>query len=636
MMKLTSSQQTAVLYLDGDSSILAGAGSGKTLVLVEKVALLVEKLHVPLEKILVVTFTEKAAGEIKERIAKRLRMTADDLNPLPVGTIHAMAANLLRRFGEPLGINPNFRIMDDFLAGLERLRASRERFLELIEERNLEALKAVELLGLHRGIRLFLDFLSRPEKEAASPYPKVLSEISERYRSRKASLNLLDFNDLEMSLVKLLSNDEHRDRLQAGFDWIIVDEFQDVSPIQWKILSLLHHPPKSRLVIVGDPRQSIYRFRGADPSLFSQVDSRIEERGGRSFDLSENFRSTPAVIEFVNRVSKTLFSDQFSDLVPKRTEAIGFVDVLPIDAKGLTEIRATEASVVASHLQSLRDKGIPWKSMALLFRTRRSVPAYEAAFRERNVPYVTSLGEPLLERPEVITLLFLMRKIIGVSETERVFLDAGLSYSVLASFTEEIALDPLTSFIETLFEKTTPLFPEVVHRNLKAFKNLLSDLITLGIHDLKGLLENVEALREEEARIPSPPDPGQTTDVVSFMTVHASKGLEFPVVVLCDLTARINQKGRGLYVESERGELILKDKDSDAAGLKDRLVKGEQYTDIESRNAAEEIEESKRLLYVAMTRAQDRLVLPLPPKPEEKKPRSASLSWSEWVRVADV
>ena len=107
MMKLTSSQQTAVLYLDGDSSILAGAGSGKTLVLVEKVALLVEKLHVPLEKILVVTFTEKAAGEIKERIAKRLRMAVEDLNSLPVGTIHAMAANLIRRFGAPLKNQPN-------------------------------------------------------------------------------------------------------------------------------------------------------------------------------------------------------------------------------------------------------------------------------------------------------------------------------------------------------------------------------------------------------------------------------------------------------------------------------------------------------------------------------------------------
>lgn len=636
MVRLTDSQQKAVLFFDNDSAILAGAGSGKTLVLVEKVAALIEKLHVPPSRILVVTFTEKAADEMKGRLAKRLRLRKEDLDALPIGTIHGAAADLLRRFGRPLGLDPTFKIMNEFLAGLERLRAVRGTFLELIEARHPEALEAVGHLGLKGSLRFFSRILDRG-KDSRVPYAAVLDRILASYRERKAALGMLDFDDLELYLLRLSPPDL--------YDWILVDEFQDTSPIQWKILSRLHVAGKNRLVIVGDPRQSIYRFRRADPSLFHSVSREILQRGGRLFPLNENFRSASEVIEFVNLVSEPLFEEAFPPLVATRKDLVGGIDRLTIAQEGYArDIRTAEARAVLDHLSRLRGNGLLWRSMALLFRTRHAVAFYEGVLKELKIPYRTSMGESLLERPEIIAATTLLKRLAGPSEAERPLIEATLSHTPLVRFSSDLSPMPLPSFIEGLFEKIVPLFPQAVHRNLYAFKSLILDLICLDITGLEVLLENLSALRQEEARIPCPSAEEESSgevDAVSLMTVHAAKGLEFPVVVLCDLAAkgRSSAKAREPYVESANGDVVLKEKDKDANGLKDRLVKGDGYADLERREKEAEHEESKRLLYVALTRAKERIVLPLPSQPLpsqslEKKPRKGqSESWSDWLQL---
>jgi len=636
--KRTPHQQSAVVYFEGDSAILAGAGSGKTTVLVEKVATLVEKLHVPLSRILVVTFTEKAAGEMKGRIAKRLGAGIHDLDPLSIGTIHGTASDLLRRFGAPIGVDPEFSIMNEFLSNLERLRTVRGKFLELIEARHPEALEAVERLGLRESLRFFLKRLGRaPAEGLDGPYAGAFREIGSSYRSRKEKLKMLDFDDLETSLLALLERKEERNTLSQLFDWILVDEFQDTSPIQWKILSHLHRPPKNKLVIVGDPRQSIYRFRRADPSLFLKIAREIQDEGGRLFHLNENFRSAPEVVEFVNLVSAPLFEEHYPPLVATRQDLAGHVDRLSIPVDGLArEIRKSEAKGVADHLTELRRQGHLWKSMALLFRTRHAVSHYVAVLKDAEIPYRASMGESLLERPEVIATTFLLKKCASPPDREKSFIETALSHTPLAGFPPPDAGAAISPWIETFFAGIISLFEPEVHRNLEAFKNLILDLVRLDISDLNSLIDNLASLREEGARIPCPSADDGLGDAVTLMTVHASKGLEFPIVVLCDLAAKpsFSARSRGTYVESSGGEIVLKEKDKDATGLKDRLVKGERFSDLEGREKEEEFEESKRLLYVALTRAKERLVLPLP-LPLEKKTRKGqtrSADWSDWLQ----
>lgn len=627
MRELTPAQQAAVLYNDGDSSILAGAGSGKTFVIVEKTATLIDRWHVPPEKILVVTFTDKAAEEVKERILSRLKIKEG--GPV-VSTLHGFAADILRLEGAGLGLSAEFRILNEFLANLEKARSVREKALEKITAEETEILEAVGRFGFRRALAFFLDLLSEPDhRRSGAPFSETLRSLEEHYRTRKAALNALDFDDLEKLLLRLAK--ERPESFSKRFSWIIVDEFQDTSPIQWEIVSELRKICPARLVIVGDPRQSIYRFRGADPSLFLKVSDSLAASGGKTLELSDNFRSCAEVVAFVNSVSEPLFP-QFPAMKATRTDAPGRVEKLFLPDDGtLGEFRAAEAQAVAGRLKSLREAGELWKSMAVLFKTRKAVADYEKAFKEAGIPYRTSLGEPLLERPEILSLLFWMERKAEGPEKENAFLDTALKHSALKDFRQDIAADPLSAFLDQLFEAATPLFPEAVHLNLKTFRSLLNDLMSLGVGHLKALVEAVKDLREDGARIQCPNAVDERQDAVTIMTVHGAKGLEWPTVALGDLKAA-QVKPPSLYVASEDGELLLKDGDGTASGLKNKLVKSEAFQEREASEREEALEESKRLLYVALTRARDRLILPLPtPKSGADKGKDRRSRWSDWL-----
>jgi ATP-dependent helicase/nuclease subunit A len=633
MKTLTPAQQAAVLFHEGDSAILAGAGSGKTSVIVEKVAMLVERLHVPSEKILVVTFTEKAAAEVASRIAARLKLREDAPQPF-VSTIHGFASEILR--GEGLKEDPSasFRILNEFLANLEKARSVREKVLELVNGENAEVLDAVGRFGFHRSMGFFLDLLEEPpHRRSGAPFPMTISALSGHYKARKRNLGSLDFDDLEEDLLNLLRT--RADAFRGRFSWVIVDEFQDTNPVQWDIISALQSAGPARLVIVGDPRQSIYRFRGADPSLFGKISEEIAKKKGRVFELSENFRSTPEVIAFVNAVSEPLFPKNFPPMKAVRADEAGVVERLRIPDEGtLEDLRKAEAGEVAKRLSDLRKEGQLWRSMAVLFKTRKAVSFYEKAFKAQGIPYRTSLGEPLLDRPEILSLLFWIERKVGTTETEKAFLETGLAHSALKNFSEEFPPDPLSEYLDRFFEATEPLFPEAVRPNLKAFRDLLNDLMGLGVGHLKALVQSLQALREDGARIPCPEAEESHQDAVVLMTVHGAKGLEWPVVVLGDLKAAPVRRP-SLYVASEDGDLLLKEGDATASGLKNGLVKGDAFQEREKREREEELEESKRLLYVAMTRARDRLILPLPDvgKGDPRgKNRTARARWSDWLQ----
>ncbi len=634
MIHLTPSQQAAVLDTEGDSAILAGAGSGKTFVLVEKIARLVQKFHIPLHQILTVTFTEKATEEIREKILKRLRI--DDANPdspdfkdfktFPVGTIHALAAHLIRSRANPADIPPDFHVLDDFIASLERLKCIRQTLLERIELSDPETLRAMDHLGLHRSIKLLVDLMMKRTgySQNRSPYANLLQACVKNYESRKKSLNSLDFNDLEDKAVTLLS----AHGIKADYRWIIVDEFQDTSPVQWQILSGLHRlPNKTHLVIVGDPRQSIYRFRGADPSLFGEVSNQIVKRGGKLFELRDNFRSATTVLDFSNMISANLFAGGFAPLIATRTESKGSAELLPFaNPKGVDERRSVEAETVLKRLLKIYSEGTPWRTMALLFRTRKSVPQYEKILKDLNIPYVTSLGEPLLQRPEVLSLWFFLEKLISPSAKRLRLIENALTFSRLATFKINLPTGKPLEIIETVFAGVLPLFTPQEQKNLGTFHDLLRNLVSLGDKNLKTILENLRILKEEEARIPCPNPNASNNDQLKLMTIHAAKGLEFGTVVLCDTSASLTSRGNRLFLESSDGDILIKEKDSVATGLKHALIKGEAFQSVETKEKEEELEESKRLLYVALTRARDRLIIPYPVPDTGRGAR-----WSQWL-----
>ncbi|MBI3541160.1 MAG: ATP-dependent helicase [Deltaproteobacteria bacterium] len=637
MPSLTHEQMQAVNYLDHNSAILAAAGSGKTFVIVEKVAFLVEKQKIPLEKLLVVTFTDKAGNELRERIGHRLKLSNAKLNQAFIGTLHSFAADRLRVDGTQLSLSPNFRVMEDFIASLDRLQAIRRSFLKIAAQApetdaTQEAVALLERYGLERSIR-FLKDLKNPESFSDFPYPHLFDQIEREYQDSKMKRNLLDFDDLEAFFLKLLSDPVYQKKQQQHYQWIIVDEFQDINPAQWKILSLLHNPHSNRLVIVGDPRQSIYRFRGSDPSLFKKVSEKIKKEKGQLFELRENFRSANEILQVVNQISQALFTDlhfPFSPMVAHKTHTGCVERIFLTEGGGANESRREEAALVTDRLLALHQQGHAWRQMALLFRTKKAIQAYELQLKQKNIPYETSAGEPLLERPEILILLYALRRFLTNDASSLQFIEEVLKGTPLESFSFLLPIDPIDFFITSFFEQGGPHFtdPEVT-RNIQAFQTLIENLMTYGIHDLKTLLETLQALRDQDAMVSCPPPKKGDLDVVRLMTVHGAKGLEFPVVFLCDLKAR-SASSNSLYMKDDDGGILLRDPEQETGGLKETLKKNDSFERREQKEKEEQIEESKRLLYVALTRATERLILPLP---TEKKSKGNAESWAKWIML---
>ena len=619
-MKLTPSQKEAVTYTQGDSIIVAGAGSGKTLVLAEKISFLIDSMNVDPARIVALTFTEKAAWELKERIGREMF----------IGTIHAFAASLIRQGAEFLEVNPEFEVMDEPLAMLEKTRVVRDGLLDLAEKGNPDALRALEEFGFRRSLKILTDLITKNEF-GTSPLLPLLLQLKERYQSSKRNKRFLDFQDLEDLAVRLLRDPDQRQRYQEKYRWIFVDEFQDTSARQWEIFSLLHDT-KNRLVLVGDPRQSIYRFRKADPAIFEKASRTVQDRGGRILYLNENFRSRPEVLRFVNKVGGELFGGSFQPLVPTRPAKGAEVERIPLSPfKNSEERRKKEAEETVRKIRELLRGGFRGDEVALLFRTRRAVPFFEEELERAGIPYETRGGRSLLETTEVLSMILWLR---SLAHPDDKIARTGLDYSPLKGIT--IAVEPdIKTLVETLFREALPRFPNV-ERNLLEFKNLLLRLLQLGVKDLKEMTTMIEGLRSEEARIPIPAD-GPSKGRVQLLTVHAAKGLEFPVVFLCDPAGRVS--GRRPFLTGE-AEILLPEKDPEAEGLKERFQKSSEYLAREEKEKEEEFEESKRLLYVALTRASELLVIPMETRPEDRSERraerkakpSARPTWTDWLR----
>jgi len=585
--QLNDAQYEAVFYRGGPLLVLAGAGSGKTRVITERIASLVER-DVPPDAITAVTFTNKAAKEMRERLGKRLGEKAEDLR---ICTFHALGLAMLRRDAGHFNRRPNLSVF----AGGEQRGVLRS------------VLQDMRLPADAKQVDTVLGRISQL-KNGLLGSEQGLGPVRDRYDALLERMNAVDFDDLLIMPLRLLREDESvlaywRERCRH----FLVDEYQDSSRVQYDFLRLLV-PPKGNLTVVGDDDQSIYGWRGAEISNLFQLDT--DYPGLKVVRLEENYRSTAAILNAANA------------LICNNSQRLGKVLRSNIGRGRPTRIweAATpedEAERVVSDIVARRaTEGPGWGGFCILFRASYQSRPLELALREREVPYHLSGGLSFFDRAEVRDVLAYMR-LAANGDDDLAFMRAisrprrGIGDKALGDL-GEFASEHRCSLLEAC------LHDDFAHAKKTAFVDFASLLVRAGHNFLhgdpdeafdtllaeSGLADAIEADAEDEKELGSrlgnvddirrwwlghaenrgnisdfiqrlalladrDEEPGN--DVVRLMTVHAAKGLEFDHV----------------------------------------YVIGMEEGSFPHKNAVEEqrLEEERRLMYVAVTRARFHLTL---------------------------
>jgi DNA helicase II / ATP-dependent DNA helicase PcrA len=604
---LNVEQREAVAHVGGPLLVLAGAGSGKTRVLTTRIAVLIDEHGVPAERIFAVTFTNKAAAEMKGRVATLLER---DPAGLWIGTFHSLSARLLRRDADRLGFTRQFTIFDedDRLAVVRRLLEERDIPAKLFPPRAVQAvissaknrMLTAEQLGASAGF-------DRLTQIAAELMPSLAKALERQ--------NAMDFDDLMLHPLRLFR--EHPDRLawwRERFAFILVDEFQDTNRAQYELIHQLG--AHGNIFAVGDDDQSIYGWRGAEVKNMRQFQADFP--AARVVRLEENYRSTQLILDAANaaiarnqgRLGKTL-----------RTRRAGGESVTVVASADERD----EAEWIARELAKRSAAGEwPLEEMAVLYRTNAQSRALEESFRRAGVAYRIIGAISFYERREVKDLLAYLRLVANPRDDEA-FLRAiavprrGIGEASLETFraaaigwgkplleSARIAdritglrpnvregLQRFALLIDELRAKSAEAAPVLILEELIRALDYENVLLAEGpegadrwdnVRELvAGAAEWSEIVAEDEAGTPlerylteaaliSAADSSQGTDGVTLMTLHTAKGLEWPVVVLAGLEDGLFPLGRAM--ETQDG-----------------------------------LEEERRLFYVGLTRAKDKLYL---------------------------
>jgi len=594
---LNPQQREAVLYFDSPLLILAGAGSGKTRVITYKIAHMVENLNFQPETILAITFTNKAAREMRERVELLLGSKA----PVQVSTFHSFCVKLLRRYGERVGVNRDFLILDED----DKKRVLREVVKELNLDKELYSPSALSSLisNVKNGLYTV---------DSLTSYYDRLSQIYELYSKKLKRANALDFDDLLLLGRELLSVPEVRGELSDFFSYVLIDEYQDTNKIQYEIARALTHQ-KGNICAVGDEDQCIYTWRGAN--IDNILSFERDFKGAKVIKLEKNYRCTKTILTAANAViannrlrkGKELYTDNPSGEPIRLYRAENEVD---------------EASFVAQTVKLLLKKGYSPRDIAVFYRTNSLSRALEEAFRREGIAYQLVGGVKFYERKEVKDLLAYLRLLVfdrdeislmrilnvprrglGQKAQEKLaeLLKEGKSVKeALLTLADNLpqerqrrAVLNLVDTLELLKEKLTNLPPYDFISLMLTLLGYEDYLRATYPDDWEARLENVkelgntlqefferEALTGEElyreflltVALSSEQDQIEERERVTLMTVHASKGLEFPIVFITGLE-------EGLFPHSR------------------------------STDTREEVEEERRLFYVALTRAKELLTL---------------------------
>lgn len=567
---LNPDQRSAVTHTDGPVLILAGAGSGKTRVLTYRVAYLITEKHVSPHRILMVTFTNKAAGEMKERI----RALLSDLHYAPrnpgeaaphSGTFHSICARILRVQGTHINLSKNFAIYDDadqidaIKDVMKKLDISVKQYtpraiLSTISQAKNELIPALEYPSIARG-----------------NFQETVARVYLAYQRLLLENNALDFDDLLMKTVQLFQ--KHPDILstyQEQYQYILVDEYQDTNKAQYILTKQLSARWRN-ICVVGDASQSIYRWRGAD---FRNITNfRTDFPDTIVFHLEQNYRSTQVILDAAFGVIAKNTSHPILKL---------WTDKKSGERITLYEAR-NEHDEATFLIQTILQSGKPFSHFAVLYRTNAQSRVLEESFLRAGVPYTLVGGTRFYERKEIKDVLSYLRLLDNPKDTVSHNRAEKLGKGRLAkflSFTEKITQDNVLiqrttlELLDHILEATAYLelydanVEEEAYRleNIKELRSVATEFPVLT-----DFLENVALVEKEESKKPGK-NPERTTGAVTLMTLHSAKGLEFPTVAIVGMEEGIFPHSRALM---ER----------------------------------EEIEEERRLCYVGITRAKEKLYL---------------------------
>ena len=605
---LNPQQQEAVFYTEGPLLILAGAGSGKTRVLTHRVAYLMDECRVNPYNIMAITFTNKAAGEMRERIDQMVGYGSESVW---VSTFHSTCVRILRRYIDRLGYDTNFTIYD----------ADDQKTLMK------EICKKLEIDTKIHKERSFLNVISSAKdelkdpiafaNEAAGDYTKrIQAQVYAEYQAALRQNNALDFDDLIFKTVELFRIDkEVLSNYQERFRYIMVDEYQDTNTAQFELIRLLASKYKN-LCVVGDDDQSIYKFRGANIYNILNFEKYFPE--AKVIKLEQNYRSTQNILDAANQVIQNNVGRKSKS--PWTNQGKGeLIDFQQLDSA------YEEADYVARDVAGKIRRGeYQYKDCAVLYRTNAQSRLFEEKFINANIPYKIVGGVNFYQRKEIKDLLcylktidngrddLAVRRIINIPKRGI----GAATIQKVADYTAEHEMDffhglQISADIPTIGKASAKIRPfvELIQRlrqiaETGELSRLLETIIeetgyvqelkAEGTEEAESRIQNIDELLskvvayEEEAEVPSLSEfleevalvadidsLDDNTDYVVLMTLHSAKGLEFPNVYL--------------------------------AGMEDGLLPS--YMSITADNATEEIEEERRLAYVGITRAKEHLTI---------------------------
>jgi DNA helicase II / ATP-dependent DNA helicase PcrA len=566
---LNDDQRAAVTCTDQSVIIVAGPGTGKTRTLTVRLAHLIAAKGVAPETMLALTFTNKAAAEMKQRLLGLLGQAVADR--LTIRTFHAFGALVLREAGEAIGISPTFAICSE-----EDRRALLKPLLpdqgdKVINQRLAEIAAAKNALLLPDSVEL----------TTTLPVDSAFSELYGRYQAALRANRLLDFDDLLLQTVQLFAREPAiLQRYQKRFRWLAVDEYQDINLAQYWLLRLLT-PPTTNLCAIGDPDQAIYGFRGANRAYFLQFQADFPE--AKRLHLQRNYRSTQTILDAAMQVINSS---------PHREQALAiwsdFVDQTKLEIYGASTDKA-EAETVVHRIEQLmggtsyfsldsgRTSGTEtttrdFGDFAVLYRTSAQSRLLEEAFHRSGIPYQIVGQTPLVESKEIRLILAYLWLTINPTAAfyqEQVYANARRKdLARIGAFLPRLralsSAQPVATLIETiqtfLNTEVGVDFTEAQHQRIAQVSRRAAPFA----QHLAAFLEAM-VLQNEADHYHS------QADRVTLMTLHAAKGLEFPVVFI---------------VGCEEGLLPYQ-----LAGR------------------TSDVEEERRLFYVGITRAQQKLIL---------------------------
>ena len=597
--KLNDKQREAASQIDGSILILAGAGSGKTRTITYRIAHMIENVGISPYSILAVTFTNKAAKEMRERVEE---LVGDIAKACTISTFHSFGMRLLRMYAKEVEYNSNFTIYDT---------DDQKRIVKAILKGQNISLNGVKLTE-----RDIVSMISKIKEEIKtldeySIMNKQIVEVYDKYNRVLLESNAMDFSDILLNTYKLLQKPEILEKVQNKYKYIMIDEYQDTNNLQYKIIDLIARK-SSNLCVVGDENQSIYGFRGAN--ILNILNFETNYNNAKIIKLEENYRSTTTILDAANELIKNNKSSKDKKLWTQNGKG-DLIKVLACDNA------RDEVSRIIKIIKENHQNGIAYRDMTILYRTNAQSRVFEEGLLRYSIPHKVFGGISFYSRAEIKDIIAYLsiivnpqdelnlqriinvpKRKVGEKGVEKIIAYArennlnllealshikeisgltavgkekllemydiikelkDLSYTEIASYIVQTLIDKI-KYIDYIKENYDDAEARI--ENIDEFKNSILELENIvGELRLNEYLENVSLISATD-------DLEEKSDYVKLMTIHNSKGLEFPIVFLVGFENEIFPGSRAMFDEKE-------------------------------------MEEERRLCYVALTRAEKKLYL---------------------------